>query len=95
MLFYHRTDPDTAERILRDGFPESPGCRYLLSLESTPPLRGSVLLGIALPPDGIAAVLKGWHDESGALYLVRGSVLRGADVSIADDTSHSSPQQPA
>jgi hypothetical protein len=88
MLFYYRTDLETADRIMRDGFPTDLGFSCLLSLEVSDALRGTASLCIALPVQAATKVLGGLSQHLlGALreYVVPGALLATGYVSRVGD----------
>lgn len=95
MLFYHRTDRDTAERITRQGFAADPADSYLLSLEPSVTLKDTVILCIALPAQAAHDVLNGFlPDRMDGLheFVVPSDLLQTGYVSLipAPEASHAS-----
>jgi hypothetical protein len=85
MLFYHCTDPDTADRITRQGFHADGAHAYLLSLERWSMQSNGVVLCIALPEQAAHDILNSVPQGStGALreFVVPRDLLRTAYVSV-------------
>jgi hypothetical protein len=90
MLFYHCTDPDTADRITRQGFHADGAHAYLLSLEPWSMQSNAVVLCVALPEQAAHDVLNSVpQDSTGVLreFVVPSDLLRTAYVSFVSGRS--------
>jgi hypothetical protein len=86
-IVYPRTDPETAQMLMRDRFPDSTAFLFPISDRPRGSPKDGGLIRIALRPDAVTELRHTAPRETDgtAEYVVPGNVLRGSYLAMVSE----------